>query len=377
MTHNCIPHHSEDRVWKNQIQNEQLPADSRRVYTHTEQWPVPDFVKLDMTPEIDRLNSLIQQIGNVPRHLDTLLNDTRQMTGVIRILRNEIDELKETVTRQEENIRQLTNLLPPDQIREEDWIIPENWGHPNPRRSNPANGQNPWHSTPSPQASAPSSPDPVLPPSSPDPVLPPPDPVLPPSSPDPMLPPSPPPSQSQRLTAVLQKMEDVENLKWIVLTHPDLEQRLNNQHRVMGNFVPSIKRALSSLGLEQITNNAIGYKLTASGALKIKFISSLEARRACHLLRSIIGQIRARGDNTTMKFSTILSPRWGQDRQIFSDCAKKLKISGEIVSWDCVVMGAQGLIMKTWNRRRKRRFFTLDEAREIIGQQREEEIREE
>ena len=338
-----------------------------------------DFVKLDMTPEIDRLNSLIQQIGNVPRHLDTLLNDTRQMTGVIRILRNEIDELKETVTRQEENIRQLTNLLPPDQIREEDWIIPENWGHPNPRRSNPANGENPWHSTPSPQAGAPSSPDPVLPPSSPDPVLPPssPDPVLPPSSPDPVLPPSPPPSQSQHLTAVLQRMEDVENLKWIVLTHPDLEQRLNNQHRVMGNFVPSIKRALSSLGLEQITNNAIGYKLTASGALKIKFISSLEARRACHLLRSIIGQIRARGDNTTMKFSTILSPRWGQDRQIFSDCAKKLKISGEIVSWDCVVMGAKGLIMKTWNRRRKRRFFTLDEAREIIGQQREEEIREE
>ena len=150
---------------------------------------MPDFVKLDMTPEIDRLNSLIQQIENVPQHLETLLNDTRQMTGVIRILRNELNELKETVIRQEETIRQLTNLLPPDQIREEDWIIPENWGHPNPRRSNPANGENPWHSTPSPQAGAPSSPDPVLPPL--HPVLPPPDPVLPPSSPDPVLPPSP------------------------------------------------------------------------------------------------------------------------------------------------------------------------------------------
>ena len=331
---------------------------------------MPDFVKLKMTPEIDRLNSIIQQIGNVPRYLETLLNDTRQMTGVIRILRNELDELKDTVTRQEVTIRQLTNLLPPDQIHDDEWFIPENWGHPNPRRSDPANGENPWHVAPSPQASLPSSPDPVLPPSSPDPVLPP-------YSPDPVLPPSPPPSQSQHLTAVLQRMEDVENLKWIVLTLPDLEQRLNNQHLVMGNFVPCIKRALSALGLEQITYNAIGYKLTASGALKIKFISSLEARRACHLLRSIVGQKRARGENMPMKFSTILSPRWAQDRKIFSDCAKKLKSSGDIVSWDCAVMGTQGLVMKTWNRRRKRRFFTLDEAREIIGQQRAEEIREE
>ena len=139
-----------------------------------------------MTPEIDRLNSIIQQIGNVPRYLETLLNDTRQMTGVIRILRNELDELKDTVTRQEVTIRQLTNLLPPDQIHDDEWFIPENWGHPNPRRSDPANGENPWHVAPSPQASLPSSPDPVLPPSSPDPVLPP-------YSPDPVLPPPPPP----------------------------------------------------------------------------------------------------------------------------------------------------------------------------------------
>ena len=109
-----------------------------------------------MTPEIDRLNSLIQQIENVPRYLETLLNDTREMTGVVRILRNELNELKETVTHQEETIRQLTNLLPPDQIRDDDWIIPENWGHPNPRQSDPANGENPWHSTPTPQASPPS-----------------------------------------------------------------------------------------------------------------------------------------------------------------------------------------------------------------------------
>ena len=127
------------------------------IHTYTEQWPVPDFVKLKMTPEIDRLNSIIQQIGNVPRYLETLLNDTRQMTGVIRILRNELDELKETVTRQEVTIRQLTNLLPPDQIHDDEWLIPEHWGHPNPRRSDPANGENPWHIAPSPQASLPSS----------------------------------------------------------------------------------------------------------------------------------------------------------------------------------------------------------------------------
>ena len=155
-----------------------------------------------------------------------------------------------------------------------------------------------------------------------------------------------------------------------------LEQCLNNQHLVMGNFVPGIKRALSSLGLEQITHNAIGYKLTASGALKIKFNSGLEARRACHLLRSIVGQIRARGENMTMKFSTVLSPRWGHDRKIFSECARILKLRGDINSWDCIIMG-EGLVMKTWNRHRRRRFYQLDEAREIIGQQRREERREE
>ena len=199
---------------------------------------------------MDRLILILSQIEGVPNLLAQLLNDTRQMTGVITILRSEIDELKSTVRAQQQQLR---GLSPPDQDRDDDWTIPENWGYPNPRSSSPINMDNPWqHSGP---PSPLSSPVPALQP-------PPPAPEAPPAA-----------SRSQHpyhLSSVLQRMEDVENSKWIVITIPDLPRvlsDLNNQHTVLGNFVPVLKRALSTLGLEELTLNA---KLQTSGTTNFK-----------------------------------------------------------------------------------------------------------
>ena len=167
------------------------------------------------------------------------------------------------------------------------------------------------------------------------------------------------------LSSVLQRMEDAENSKWIVITLPDLPRvlnNLNNQHTVLGNVAPVLKRAL--------TLNATNYKLQTSGALKIRYPTSHEARRHCHILRRLIGQNQNR---LMIKFSTVLGARHNNERKIFSEAARRLKNDGTITSWDILHMGRRGLIMKTWNRRRRRTFFTLDQAREIIGEERREE----
>ena len=197
------------------------------------------------------------------------------------------------------------------------------------------------------------------------------------SSPVPALDPPPPApeappaaSRSQHpdhLSSVLQRMEDAENSKWIVITLPDLPRvlnNLNNQHTVLGNVAPVLKRAL--------TLNATNYKLQTSGALKIRTRGS--ERRHCHILRRLIGQNQNR---LMIKFSTVLGARHNNERKIFSEAARRLKNDGTITSWDILHMGRRGLIMKTWNRRRRRTFFTLDQAREIIGEERREEMREE
>ena len=314
---------------------------------------------MDRLQNNQRLQNILSQIEGVPNLLAQLLNDTRQMTGVITILRSEIDELKSTVREHEDTIRQLRQRAP-DQDRDDDWTIPENWGYPNPRSSSPINMDNPWqHSGP---PSPLSSPVPALQP-------PPPAPEAPPAA-----------SRSQHpdhLSSVLQRMEDAENSKWIVITLPDLPRvlsDLNNQHTVLGNFVPVMKRALATLGLEEITFNATNYKLQTSGALKIRYPTAHEARRHCHMLRRLIGQNQNR---LMIKFSTVLGARHSNERKIFSEAARRLKNDGTITSWDILHMGRRGLIMKTWNRRRLRTFFTLDQAREIIGEERREEMREE
>ena len=302
---------------------------------------------------MDRLNAILSRIEGVPNLLAQLLNDTRQMTGVITILRSEIDELKSTVREHEDTIRQLRNLHPPDQDRRDDWTIPENWGYPNPRSSSPIDMDNRWQHSgpPSPLSSPVPAPHPPPPP------------------------PEAPPAAS--LSSVLQRMEDVENSKLIVITIPDLPRvlnNLNNQHTVLGKFVPVLKRALATLGLEELTLNATNYKLQTSGALKIRYPTAHEARRHCHILRQLIGQNQ---NQLMVKFSTVLGARHNHERKIFSEAARRLKNDGTITSWDILHMGRRGLIMKTWNRRRRRTFFTLDQAREIIGEERREEMREE
>ena len=120
----------------------------------------------------------------------------------------------------------------------------------------------------------------------------------------PLSPPSPPQrsisppanSQSQLLTSIVNQKRDEEMSKSIILSGIGLldilQRRLNSRHEILGQFVPSIKRALYILGLDELTGTAVGYKLFRSGALRIQYAEQIEARRMVHLLRSRIGHMK-------------------------------------------------------------------------------------
>ena len=214
----------------------------------------------------------------------------------------------------------------------------------------------------------------------------------------PLSPPSPPQrsisppvySQSQLLTSILNQKRDEEMSKSIILSGIGLLDILGGRHEVLGQFVPSIKRALYILGLDELTGTAVGYKLFRSGALRIQYAEQIEARRMMHLLRSRIGHMkqlaRERHPNTndnelirldpefrmakSMKFSLALSGRFNEERKIFKKCATILKSSNEIACWDLIFI-KNTLVMKTLDRRKRRIFFTLEEA-SVINSSEEE-----
>ena len=281
-------------------------------------------------------------------------------------LRQNIVNLQQRVENQNTTIEALTmQLRPRDQISNGESDLP---APPSPRGTpSPARGH----------LSSPSSPTPRdLP-----------------SSPSPARGRSPAALQSQLLTSLVNKTIDEENSRSIVLSGVGLMEvlntRLNNQHEVIGQFVPTIKRALFILGLDEISLMATGYKLYRSGALKIKYAEQIEARRSMHLLRSIIGHMkkaaRERHPNTpdselealdenfrrarSIKFSIALSGRFNEQRKVFQKCAQTLKRNGVITSWDCILL-KNSLVMKTYDKRKRRKFYNLEDAATINNNER-------
>ena len=281
-------------------------------------------------------------------------------------LRQNIANLQQRVETQNTTIEALTmQIRPRDQISDDESDLP---APPSPR-STPS--QAPGH------LSSPSSPTPRDLPSSPSPAR----------GRSPAIP------QSQFLTSLVNKTIDEENSRSIVLSGVGLMEvlntRLNNQHEILGQFVPTIKRALSILGLEEISLMATGYKLYRSGALKIKYAEQIEARRSMHLLRSIIGHVkksvREWHPNTpdselealdekfrrakSIKFSIALSGRFNEHRKVFQKCAQTLKRNGVIASWDCILI-KNSLVMKTYDKRKRRKFYNLEDAATINNNER-------
>ena len=169
-----------------------------------------------------------------------------------------------------------------------------------------------------------------------------------------------------------------------------LQRRLGGAFKSLGHQTPNIKRALYILGLDELTGTAVGYKLFRSGALRIQYAEQIEARRMMHLLRSRIGHMkqlaRERHPNTnddelirldpdfglakSMKFSLALSGRFNEQRKIFKKCATILKSENQIACWDLIFV-KNTLVMKTLDRRKRRIFFTLEEAAVINSSEEE------
>ena len=196
------------------------------------------------------------------------------------------------------------------------------------------------------------------------------------------------------MTSIVNQKRDEEMSKSIILSGIGLldilQRRLNSHHEILGQFVPNIKRVLYILGLDELTGTAIGYKLFRSGALRIQYAEQIEARRMMHLLRSRIGHMkqlaRERHPNTNddelirldpdfrmakcMKFSLALSGRFNEQRKIFKKCATILKSENQIACWDLIFV-KNTLVMKTLDRRKRRIFFTLEEAAVINSSEEE------
>ena len=300
-------------------------------------------------------------------------SDMANINILIFGLRQDIENLQQRVDTQNDTIDELTRQLHRrDQIPDDDTIHPED---DLPALPSP-------HSARSSLSPAPANQAPLSPPSSPQ-----------------VSPPPPATSQSQALTSIVNQKNDEVMSKSIILSGIGLleilQRRLNNQHEILGQFIPSVKRALFILGLEELSCAAVGYKLFRSGALRIQYAEQIEARRMIHRLRSRIGDLkrlaRERFPDThdnelmrldpdfrmakTMKFSLALSGRLNETRKIFQTCAKILKIRRDIACWDLIFV-RNTLVMKTLDKRKRRKFFTLEEAAAINseGERREQLI---
>ena len=220
-----------------------------------------------------------------------------------------------------------------------------------------------------------------------------------PPAPPVLVPPTPTPETApaseeclEKLKRIHDQIRDQDCSKSIVISNTDLasvlQNRLNNSHRILGKFVPTIKRALHILGLEELTWTAVKYKLFPSGALRITYQSPCEARRSLHFLRGCSGQSKAnarqRLDTETyrhsneelfnldpeyrmmrlMRFSLDIPGHYQGDRDLLSKLAKLLKARGETKSWECLII-KDSLVLKCVDRRKRATFYTTDEARLI------------
>ena len=169
-------------------------------------------------------------------------------------LRQDIENLQQRVDTQNDTIDELTR-----QLHRRDQIPDDNTIHPEddlPALPSP-------HSARSSLSPAPANQAPLSPPSSPQ-----------------VSPPPPATSQSQVLTSIVNQKNDEVMSKSIILSGIGLleilQRRLNNQHEILGQFIPSVKRALFILGLEELSCAAVGYKLFRSGALRIQYAEQMK-----------------------------------------------------------------------------------------------------
>ena len=292
-------------------------------------------------------------------------SDMANINILIFGLRQDIENLQQRVDTQNDTIYELTRQLHSrDQTPDDDTIHSE---VDQPALPSPPSSR----SSPSP---APANQAPLFPSSPPQRSI---------------SPPAPSQSQqSQLFTSIVNQRNDEVMSKSIILSGIGLldvlQTRLHNQHEILGQFIPSIKRALYILGLDELSGTAVGYKLFRSGALRIQYAEQIEARRMTHLLRSRIGQKKQSARERfpdmhddelmrqdpdfrmakSMKFSLALSGRFNEKRKIFQKCATILKSSNQIACWDLIFV-RNTLVMKTLDKRKRRKFFTLEEAAAI------------
>ena len=184
---------------------------------------------------------------------------------------------------------------------------------------------------------------------------------------------------------ILSRQEDAECKKSVIISGIALQNLLQDQPQ-HGQFIPRIKAALRMADLDFLMYQVENIKLFRSGALKLTYNNSSQARFQILTLRKWIGDIKRRYRSTDdeipnrpsdiqmraaerIKFCIATPRRFNSDRKILQSAAKHLKETHQIRWFDFLVLDNKMVVKACKGTGRNRTYTYIDSefAREVIS----------